>query len=378
MCSSATPVTLLELKDTHVRLNEPLPFGVCDPSGNLLLARGMVVSSAEQLQRLLDRGACLRSEDAPAQIDRQQPAVGRKTNGVSDALLSVQQRLKSLLFEPTAHARFCEEILGCGSDLSRIATTHPDCTLFHLIRTPEREHALYSVTHAIQTAIASHLIAQRLRWSAEERASLVASALTMNVSMTRLQGELAAQTAPPTLAQRQAIHEHPTRSTELLQKLAVRDQDWLRTVLEHHETPDSNGYPRGMACSFEPAEVLRQVDAFMARAIGRVTREAIYPNEAMREHFLASGRSPITAALIKEFGIYPPGTFVRLASTAVAVVLARGEEANKPLVAEIISQHGIFLTCPVARITANPEFAISGIVNSKAVLVPIDPEELYT
>jgi len=110
--------------------------------------------------------------------------------------------------------------------------------------------------------------------------------------------------------------------------------------------------------------------------IGRVTREAIYPNEAMREHFIASGRSPITAALIKEFGIYPPGTFVRLASSAVAVVLARGEQANKPLVAEIISQHGIFLTCPVARITANPEFAISGIVNSKAVLVPINPDEL--
>jgi hypothetical protein len=31
----------------------------------------------------------------------------------------------------------------------------------------------------------------------------------------------------------------------------------------------------------------------------------------------------------------------------------------------------------VARITADPEFAISGIVNSKAVLVPINPEELY-
>lgn len=370
-------MTLLELKESHVRLNEPLPFGVCDPSGNLLLARGMVVSSADQLQRLLDRGACLRADEAPGQSEKRKASMSRKTNGVSEALLGVQARLKELLFEPTGHSKFCEEVLRCGTDLSRIATTHPDCTLFHLIRTPAHEHALYSVTHAIQSAIASHLIAQRLRWSAEERASLVASALTMNVSMTRLQGELAAQVEPPTPAQRQLIHEHPARSAELLEQLAVRNQDWLRTVLEHHETPDSKGYPRAVACSFEPAEVLRQVDAFMAKAIGRVTREAIYPNEAMREHFLASGRSPITAALIKEFGIYPPGTFVRLASTAVAVVLARGEVANKPLVAEIISQHGIFLTCPVARITADPEFAISGIVNSKAVLVPINPEELY-
>jgi hypothetical protein len=371
-------VTLLTLQGSHVRLNEPLPFGVCDAAGNLLLARGMVVASEDQLQRLLDRGACLRVEDAPGFADKKPAAVARKTNGVSAALLGVQEKLKSLLLEPTAHSKFCEEVAHCGSELSRIATTHPDCTLYHLIRSPAHEHALYSVTHAVQTAIASHLIAQRLRWSADERVSLVSAALTMNIAMTKLQGELAAQLEPPTTEQRRAIDEHPIRSAELLEKLAVRDQDWLRTVLEHHETPDGKGYPRGLACGFEPAEVLRQVDAFMARAIGRVTREAIYPNEAMREHFLASGRSPITAALIKEFGIYPPGTFVRLASTAVAVVLARGQEANKPLVAEIISQHGIFLTCPVPRVTSEPEFAICGIVNSKAVLVPINPDELYS
>jgi HD-GYP domain-containing protein (c-di-GMP phosphodiesterase class II) len=370
-------MTLLELQEKHVRLNEPLPFGVCDPAGNLLLARGMIVSTRDQLQRLLDRGACLRAEDAPETSQKRLAAPARKTNGVAEVLRRVQEQLKDLLFDPTTQPQFHESIVGCGSELSRIATNHPDCTLFHLLRAPAQEHALYSVTHAMQTAIASHLIAQRLRWSAEERASLVASALTMNISMTLLQGELAAQIEPPTPAQRQAIHEHPTRSVELLERLAVPDADWLRTVLEHHEAPDSKGYPHGLACSFEPAEVLRQVDAFMAEAIGRVTREAIYPNEAMREHFLASGRSPITAALIKEFGIYPPGTFVRLTSSAVAVVVARGEEANKPLVAEIISQHGVLLSSPVARVTANAEFAITGIVKAKAVLVPINPDELY-
>jgi HD domain len=371
-------MTLLALQEGHVRLNEPLPFGVCDTAGNLLLARGMIVSTADQLQRLLDRGACLRAEEAPGYREKSPATPPRKTNGVSSALARVQESLLRLLFEPTTCVAFCDEVARCGGELSRIATTHPDCTLFHLIRAPGHEHSIYSVTHAIQTAVASHLIAQRLRWSAEERASLIASALTMNIAMTKLQGELAAQIESPTPAQRQIIHEHPARGAELLERLGVKEQDWLRTVLEHHETPDAKGYPNGLACSFEPAEVLRQVDSFMAQAIGRVTREAIYPNEAMREHFLATGRSPITAALIKEFGIYPPGTFVRLASTAVAVVLARGQEANKPLVAEIISQHGIFLTSPVPRVTANPEHAISGIVNSKAVLVPINPDELYS
>ncbi len=39
------------------RLGEPLPWGVRDAVGNLLLARGQVMRSAAQIEQLLERGA---------------------------------------------------------------------------------------------------------------------------------------------------------------------------------------------------------------------------------------------------------------------------------------------------------------------------------
>jgi HD-GYP domain-containing protein (c-di-GMP phosphodiesterase class II) len=370
-------MTPLSLHQGRVRLNEPLPFGVLDSEGNLLLARGMVVSTADQLQRLLERGACVSDEDL-ARLTRQSSADAvAQPEGVLAVLLRLQTRLKRLLYEPEANPNFSGEVVKCSRELSDLAIKNPDRVLFHVMRGPLHELANYSVTHAIQCSVASHLMAGRLNWSSQQRDSLVSAALTMNIAMTKLQDDLATQATPPTPEQRHAIQEHPAKGAKLLQRLEVQDREWLRAVQEHHETPDAKGYPRGIASTFEPAEVLRHIDVFMARAKRRATRAAIYPNEAMREVFLGNGRNHIAAALVKEFGLYPPGTFVRLANETMAIVVARSEIANKPFVAEIVNKNGEYLPTPIRRDTVNPEYAISSIVDSKTVLAYVDPEKLY-
>ena len=57
------------------------------------------------------------------------------------------------------------------------------------------------------------------------------------------------------------------------------------------------------------------------------------------------------SAIIKAVGIYPPGSFVRLASQEVAVVLRRGRRANEPLVASVLSRIGLPLGEPALRDT---------------------------
>jgi hypothetical protein len=49
------------------------------------------------------------------------------------------------------------------------------------------------------------------------------------------------------------------------------------------------------------------------------------------------GRFPpaLVSLLIKEMGIYPPGSFVRLASHEIAVVTHSGDKANQPRVAAL-------------------------------------------
>ena len=57
---------LLRLVQSQVRLGEPLPWGVRDEHGKLLLARGHVITSEEQLAALLARGASVDIEEVRA------------------------------------------------------------------------------------------------------------------------------------------------------------------------------------------------------------------------------------------------------------------------------------------------------------------------
>ena len=64
--TSGEPMQLLKLVQSQVRLGEPLPWGVRDAQGQLLLARGRVIADLDQLEALLERGAFVDIEEVRA------------------------------------------------------------------------------------------------------------------------------------------------------------------------------------------------------------------------------------------------------------------------------------------------------------------------
>jgi len=99
-----------------------------------------------------------------------------------------------------------------------------------------------------------------------------------------------------------------------LQAAGVDDADWLQAVLEHHERPGGGGYPNNLAAIGDIASVLRMADVFMAKISPRTERPALPVLDAARQMFAEASGSPLASAIIKEYGIYPPGNFVQLAS----------------------------------------------------------------
>jgi hypothetical protein len=81
--------------------------------------------------------------------------------------------------------------------------------------------------------------------------------------------------------------------------------------------------------------------------------------------------------LIKIVGIYPPGTYVRLACGEIAVVVRRGASAHTPRVCSLMSTAGMPLGEPVPRDTTLPKFAIDAIVCKGRVMVLVDPGRLF-
>jgi HD-GYP domain-containing protein (c-di-GMP phosphodiesterase class II) len=184
----------------------------------------------------------------------------------------------------------------------------------------------------------------------------------MNLAMLALQGQLAEQTTPLTEAQRAEIQAHPVLSRMLLEMAGVDNEDWLQAVVQHHERPDGQGYPYGLRGSSEIAALIRRADIYAAKLSPRATRDAMAADQAGRQMFMQDPGHPMTAALVKEFGVYPPGCWVRLASGECGIVVRRGATVMTPLVSVMSTPQGQPLTRAQQRDTAQKPHAIKGVL----------------
>jgi hypothetical protein len=345
----------------RVVLGQPLPFGVRDADGQLLLARGQCLHSTPQLEALMQRGALVELAeliDAPArarQAPREQlPALW------NDAALKLQNTLMS----GTAEG-FRDALDTASAPLQALVARDPDLAIFQVLREDPGADIAYGVRRSLQAAIASLLVARRLGWEDDESTRAFKAALTMNLAMLELQGQLARQASPPTPKQREALATHPMRSLRLLELAGVADRAWLDAVLHHHECEDGSGYPSGRRDAGELASLLRRADIYTSKLSARCNREAVAADQAGRQMFMQDPGHPMTAALVKEFGLYPPGCHVRLASGAVGMVVARGAAITAPVVACLTDVRGAPLAEPVRVDTAEKAHAVQAVLGER-------------
>jgi len=252
----------------------------------------------------------------------------------------------------------------------------PDLAILQVMRQEGNEYMQYGLNHAIHTAIVCRLVAKRLEWSDDESNRAFKAALTMNISMFELQGILANVPGRPNDEQMKQIRSHPLRSRQMLEQAGVTDRDWLLGVEQHHETSDGLGYPHGIGQPTELATLLNRADIYAAKLSPRASREPLPADRAGRELFMRDPGNPMTAALVKEFGVYPPGCYVSLASGETGVVIKRGPTVMAPVVAVLMNKHGSPVHEQIRRDTSNPAYAVAGAVPPKQMKVRMAPESL--
>ena len=367
---------LLPLQEVanQIKPGLPLAWGIRDGNGKLLLARGHRVADAAMLSALLSRGMFVDAAEMRAALAASTTGIKPKEGFFGRWRLS-SGRLNTLLTTSPAELRAAlDEVVGV---LMTLADRYPDKVLFQILRHDQTKLQSYGVSHSLHCAAVCCLTGRRMGWDDAQRRTLVGAAMTMNLSMIELQGRLAVQSTAPTADQRAAINDHPLRSAELLRAAGVADKLWLDAVEQHHELTDGSGYPRRLTDVGELAQALHYVDVFTAKISARSSRLALTPNVAAREIFTGSSGHPLAAALVKEFGIYPPGCFVRLASGEIAIVVHRGETVSTPVVACLTNVSGQPMMKPVRRETTDKGSAIVALVADGDVMVRVPWETLY-
>jgi len=373
---------VLRLPRAKVAVGRPLPWNVRDESGLLLLSKGHIVENEQQLDTLLERGAFVDVEEIRASAAQasgnevaQTPAYVLPPNlfGLWDKTSAQLQALLTRSAEPD----FVAQVAQYAQDLIALMDVNPDIALYRCVRQDNVQHYWYGYAHSVHTAVLCVLMARQLAWPQSRCMSLVHAALTMNLSILELQGQMAGQDTPVKEKQAEKIRAHPQAAVDALLRAGVRDQDWLDAIAQHHERSDGSGYPKGLTALNELAVALRVADVFMAKISPRALREALTPQAAVRQLYTEDGGGALSTAVVKQFGLYPPGDYVRLASGEQAVVVQRTANAKAPIVAAITDAYGQSIVRTLRRDTSQSEFAIVGTVADRSALKRLAPERLY-
>ena len=400
-CIIAATMHLVPVNVDTIRLHQPLPFRLMDKDGVLLAKKFFVIESREMLEDFARRGGGLYIDVADSEahhrayVDKLQGMVrdNRSLGEIASAKIE-QVNLRNTqedekpdwldlqiqgngLLRDTQPTHFLDRLERLSAQLARFSRRNPDGTLFALMHLSATETQMYSATHAMLVSVMCGLAAREvLRWSPEQEATLCKAALTMNVSMAALQDQLARQAEALTAAQRQVIDTHAAQSAQLLSDYGIGDTDWLEAVRDHHtQTP---GPLRTRTSAQQYARLIQRADMFAARLAPRAGRAPISPAAAMQACYFDENRQidEAGAALIKAVGIYQPGSYVRLATDEVAVVVKRGINTSTPRVAVLINRSGMPTLEPIIRETSSREYRIVASVAQRDVKVQINLDKI--
>ena len=376
-------VALWDVQDL-VAIGAPLPFRVLDALGRLLLSQGQVVANAAQLESLLARGAWV-EYDAVAKfrvardLTKALPAAAPppRSNSLFDRWQQHIWELDALFRKMAKRLPLAQELEAFSSQFITLVDRDVDVALYMAVRQDDRRFALYALTHGLHAATLAILTGRQLGWDVQQVLCVTRAALTMNVCMLELQATMAEQGTPPTPRQIEQIRSHPEGSAQMLRDCGVNDEDWLNTVLDHHEQPGGGGYPRGLTEVSDRVRVLRAADVFSAKITPRALRSPLTPQQAARDLFQLEAGSGVANALIKSVGVHPPGELVQLQNGEIALVTRRAAKGPNPLVSSIGNRNGQPTVGTVARDTAQPEFAIVGPCMERAKFLRVPPERVY-
>lgn len=401
---------LVKLELETIPVGQPLPFILRSATGVLLAQKGYVVQSREELQQMALRGMSLcvdtneSGESHRAYVSKLHAMVreGRTLGAIAAAQFvsdgkgpestaptitdptarpnwhDIQTRASNVLRQ-SENSHFMTRLFQLHADLALLTQRQTDATLFALMHLSAGETRMYSATHAMLVSVVCMLAARSvLAWPDPQINSLGLAALTMNISMTELQDQLAQQSLPLSSAQVQAIDLHSQKSVEMLKTLGIEDTLWLEAIAHHHDR--SPGPLAGRSTGLQMARLIQRADIFGARMAPRATRFPLPSTAAMQGSYFDEEKKvdEAGAALIKAVGMYAPGSYVKLASGEVAAVTRRGATPSTPRVSVVINRQGMAMAEPSPRDTAQAQYKVVAGLPAREVKVKLPLERLLT
>lgn len=216
------------------------------------------------------------------------------------------------------NAREISEII-----LDTIVSNYKDDVFLNLIKLKNYDE--YTFTHLFNVNILSTLISIELKLEKESIKKISLSSLLHDIG--KLKMPLNILNAPRTLTKREfeLIKMHPVVGKEIAVRSGVSDTNILSGIIHHHERLNGTGYPEGLMGDNISlfARIIAVADVYDALTSERSYKRAWNPYKAMSTLLQSVNAYDGKAlnALIRVFGIYPPGTKLLLSNGKKGVVI---------------------------------------------------------
>ena len=379
---TATLGRYLPLPLGSLRVNTPVPVDIWSARGTLLLARFQTLESQAQIDQLAELQPMVRDihyfELLLGSGDPQDVIAGADLNPLI-GWPALHERLGALLRGEVEPGELSNRLAVLAAAAGKMLAAHRDKSLFMLTQMIYDRELGYCASHALMSAAVCQLLARDAGLCDWERDSLGKAALTMNIAMSALQDQLAQQAGPPDEAQRSHIAGHAQQSAVRLRELGVTDPFWLDLV-EHHHDPVADHEDPAANSQLIAASLLWMVDQWVARISPRRSRSGLMPSLAARTIYVAmqTRDAALGNLLVKTLGIYPPGSYVKLRTGEIAVVVGSGDRAHQPLTLAVVSANGIQFQHPIARDTQREDCAVTAsLVIAPDVSIRLNPTKLF-
>lgn len=225
---------------------------------------------------------------------------------------------------------------------------------------------------SLNVAIYSQRLGRALRYEGPALVELGVAGLLHRIGFARLPESVVLKPGRLSRDERAAIQEAPRNAREIVAALGPPFEKAAEIVGQCFERNDGSGYPLGLqGDEIHPeALVVGLVDMFDALIQPRPYRDRLLPFGAVKE-ILDRERlrfpRPLLRAFIDSFSVFPPYTYVRLNSKAIARVIET--EAGYPLrprVAIVLDANGQRPSRPqTLRLRESPLLYITGPVSEE-------------
>jgi len=336
---------------SQVEVGMGLPCDVFDKKGVLLWVAGSVVKNEKQavklakygyrsdLQEWVPTGTPKKIQDEP---DVEEVKV-KKTYvyaTVLDAFLEIRLPLiyifdvfKADSFNKDKHD-LVKQVDSVVDVILDVCEKHPEETIatIHMFH-----QAKYTQLSAIYNCALTTLLCGVLEVDDDDIRLYASAALTANGSILKLQDTLQRQKMGKTKTQKEQMLNHPYESLILLTRAGVREDRWLDAVFMHHEYMDGTGYPRGLSgddiCL--GGRILAVADAYLKLIMPRKLLDPPTALKTIYKRYTKRLDKNIILAMVKLFGIVPPGSVVELKEGGIGIVIKNTDASNRPLITKV-------------------------------------------